>query len=791
MSIGQDWWRWDDDFNFWRAILGGGTTEPVPVDPDPEPDPDDPFPDPTGRQVLLVTESGTLGTGNQALHDILVGDGWTVTVRALADPEDFADVSVLVMSAGNPTAGDTGSYLFPPVGVVAVDSWRRLGMGAGLGYANSPLTVEVVDPSSPLAAGYSGTFEAYQSSAWLTWKPETDSEQTVVTRAGQPTERVVFAYEAGSQMPGRYATTRHVGLGYHEEGFAAGLSPQARAQFLAAVRWARDTAVVPVGLPAAPTGLAALATDSQVRLSWNAADFATSYTPKRATVTGGPYTTLATGVAGQSYTDSTAVNDTTYYYVVSANNAAGEGPNSAEVSATPSVSSSETVAALVSSDEIALWKSRSASGPFRTSGDFSANSPGHWSEMSAAMSLNFSAHRWDGPEVLNPDGSVLRGNVPPGDDGVTRAPPDLRRLTHDMMSAAYAAITVGNFDVPQRIVAEIEWQATRPLLDYSNRTLWPYSYYDDIGPLFQHANWVKDYVFAYDVCKAMGYTSAIAEQWFLDLADLCEQSVRSNLTSVFPNRGSDSYSTRSSFVNSETSIDNWTAAGTGIVYPRIARFYNNRRSNLAGYAGLAGVVLNNTYQKNEFKRYAREWLMFAHRATALDGLFPDTNRGSSTFPQLGLSYSLHGMEALIPAMDALARQGDTSLYEFSSSDGAATPAGSTNHLKTMEQVIDGYIKWVDGSWPAQYTPSSSNAGDPKYRVQTRNTMSGREVINDAMLLLPANYYNRTDWHDAILRQGTPSGFTERPQSVGMITGWRCDWRHRFLRSLDTNPYGGV
>ena len=162
-------------------------------------------PPPSGENLaLLVTSAGGLSTGNQALYDILIADGWTVTVRAFDDPEDWTDVSVLVVSVGNPE-GDSGRFVNAPVGVVAVDSWRPLGMGDGLGFASSPLTVEVVDPSSPLAAGYSGTFEAYQSPAWLTWKPETDGAlQTVVTRAGQPTERVVFAYEAGSQMPDRY-----------------------------------------------------------------------------------------------------------------------------------------------------------------------------------------------------------------------------------------------------------------------------------------------------------------------------------------------------------------------------------------------------------------------------------------------------------------------------------------------------------------------------------------------------------------------------------------------------------
>jgi fibronectin type 3 domain-containing protein len=87
--------------------------------------------------------------------------------------------------------------------------------------------------------------------------------------------------------------------------------------------------------PAAPTGLAATAGNAQVSLSWTASSGATSYNVKRATVSGGPYTTIASPTT-TSYMDTTAVNGTTYYYVVSAVNANGESANSTEVSATPS-----------------------------------------------------------------------------------------------------------------------------------------------------------------------------------------------------------------------------------------------------------------------------------------------------------------------------------------------------------------------------------------------------------------------------------------------------------------------
>src|ERR1041385_4791354 len=93
----------------------------------------------------------------------------------------------------------------------------------------------------------------------------------------------------------------------------------------------------PALLPPAPTGLSATPGDSQVTLAWNAVSGATSYNVKRATRSGGPYGTVAS-VANAGFNDTGLTNGTTYYYVVSAVNAAGEGNNSTEVNATPQTS---------------------------------------------------------------------------------------------------------------------------------------------------------------------------------------------------------------------------------------------------------------------------------------------------------------------------------------------------------------------------------------------------------------------------------------------------------------------
>jgi len=81
--------------------------------------------------------------------------------------------------------------------------------------------------------------------------------------------------------------------------------------------------------------LVASAGNARVTLTWDVISSATGYNVKRSTTVGGPYTTIASNVATNSYVDTDVVNDTTYYYVVSAITADGESANSNEASATP------------------------------------------------------------------------------------------------------------------------------------------------------------------------------------------------------------------------------------------------------------------------------------------------------------------------------------------------------------------------------------------------------------------------------------------------------------------------
>jgi autotransporter-associated beta strand protein len=85
--------------------------------------------------------------------------------------------------------------------------------------------------------------------------------------------------------------------------------------------------------PPTPTSLVATAGNGQVALTWTASAGASGYNVQRSLTSGGPYAVIGTA-AGTSFTDTSVMNGTVYYYVVSATTTA-ESPVSNQVSASP------------------------------------------------------------------------------------------------------------------------------------------------------------------------------------------------------------------------------------------------------------------------------------------------------------------------------------------------------------------------------------------------------------------------------------------------------------------------
>ena len=87
--------------------------------------------------------------------------------------------------------------------------------------------------------------------------------------------------------------------------------------------------------PLAASNLTATGGASAIGLNWTAGPYATSYNIKRSLSSAGTYTTIATGVTTNSYTDSGLINGTRYYYKVSATNYLGTSGDSNIASAVP------------------------------------------------------------------------------------------------------------------------------------------------------------------------------------------------------------------------------------------------------------------------------------------------------------------------------------------------------------------------------------------------------------------------------------------------------------------------
>jgi hypothetical protein len=162
-----------------------------------------------------------------------------------------------------------------------------------------------------------------------TWDIETTGTGTCTLNATDNTQGRLINGVAPSQVCGTAASS-YTGRFLHIEQDPGFRTPSDWVQAVNET-WPTGPPVPPPG----PTNLTATGGNAQVALSWNASTGADTYRVHRATVSGGPYSTIASDLTSTAYTDTTVSNGTTYYYVVSAINEGGASPDSNEALATP------------------------------------------------------------------------------------------------------------------------------------------------------------------------------------------------------------------------------------------------------------------------------------------------------------------------------------------------------------------------------------------------------------------------------------------------------------------------
>jgi hypothetical protein len=155
-----------------------------------------------------------------------------------------------------------------------------------------------------------------------------DTTQSVFSTSGRPNLRPVWEMIYNHYVNRKGLTAPWVGA------MAAKLRPEGDGGNgdqlgFGTLTFTRD----PIAVGANPSGLTANLVGGQVVLSWWGTANATSYNVKRSTTSGGPYTTIASGVSDpRTYTNS-GMAAGTYYYVVTAMTPTGETAPSNEAKA--------------------------------------------------------------------------------------------------------------------------------------------------------------------------------------------------------------------------------------------------------------------------------------------------------------------------------------------------------------------------------------------------------------------------------------------------------------------------
>lgn len=420
-------------------------------------------------------------------------------------------------------------------------------------------------------------------------------------------------------------------------------------------------------------------------------------------------------------------------------------------------------------EEVAIWRQRAQSGPYKTAGDVSANSPGDWDRIVAnrnAFASNPSNGRWTSGPQEGVNGSCVKepmaGNDPP-DWGKTDWSIRLR-------DAAFYDLVMGVTTDHAAIKAELLWLVNQEWAQFGDAGgIWCFGEIGDISPSFKITSWLTRILFAYDYLGRSAFSKAELDKidrWFFDAADFWRRDADVSLNGLYVDRWSGDYALATSCGNFTTPY-----AGAPVQIANVAKYYNNRRGSNIRFAALAAKYLEKngrSYTDGRYgtlqqivtsgKMYVREYVRFSVFPQGFVGDFERRN----SLPDLGWAYSGSAIAQPHLIADVYARAGDSSLYEYSTSLGACGTQGSiqdggsrNGEPRDLKFALESHLKYSTDGYE-RYHPST---GNEDYRIDGRNPRSGSgwNDIRDTFSVHSNIYYEDSFVHDAYTR--------EHPKSV--------------------------
>ncbi len=412
----------------------------------------------------------------------------------------------------------------------------------------------------------------------------------------------------------------------------------------------------------------------------------------------------------------------------------------------------------VTAQELKLWHIRSHIGPYKSLGDVSKNSPGDWKRIEREKN-----HFMASPEISLWDGLPGTGCIQQTPENPGFSSPKYVEMRY-WTSAAFFGMVRKDKEVLEVVKKYLLIQIKNPNLQPSDQKRWCNHILADGHPSFNIANWVTQLLYIYEFTEIGGANFSKSEkilidQWFIDWASFFHKDVEYYLGKLFKNRHNYRDVRELHLITPEGKGEE--AYYNGPFTRQIQRVYNNRKAAQVRIYGLVGVKYGIKPFIISYKQFAKEFLAFACYP---NGAFAEFHRGKPSFPDLGMGYTASTLSAILTVADALARTGDTEIYEYETSHGMFGTEGSVK--KSYLWAMVNYCKLVTGS--NEFFMNSS----PSSRIDGKNESNNWYSVHEVMFVM-ANAYYKNDFIKKVIDRTWPGvdPYPVRTAGFGAFLVW--------------------
>ena len=379
---------------------------------------------------------------------------------------------------------------------------------------------------------------------------------------------------------------------------------------------------------------------------------------------------------------------------------------------------------------LAEWRDRANNGPYKSAGDsFDPLIPGEWDRIvleKTTFAADPTVDRRQTYEDIQDNGFAITEHK-------------------KMVSAAFYSLVKEDSTLAGTVKDELMWHATRAGTAGVGQQISPTYYLKTDSGNWWNSGWMLRMVSCADFVKDAFSTAerTTFNAWISDWAHCVESSIHNELDGNFPDRYNRKYAEPTGW---GATWDGGYAYkdSSGVLHNPIytvGKYYNNRRHTPMQFVGLASIFLNDATLKDRAKLYFEEWIRFS---VYPDGSTAEFERnGDWGNPQAGHVYNAYNLASAVLVAEALRLEGDSSLYNYSTTDGFFGTECTTEPAKNIKLVVDTYLDLNDG---VKLWYKDSGSVIDADRIDNTNN---EQWVNEIWFAPAGNRY----WNDDRIRSG--------------------------------------